>query len=268
MSEMSASVSENNSKTSKAATNKKITKKEQPKRDTAKGNVSAKSEKNSAAAKSPKNTTAKSSKSAKSSTTKSTKESDVRSVKDIPAEKKAKKDEPKKTPPKKTDTKPKAKSTTRKEADIKTEVSSKTPQVMKLVEQKHDMVNPTILAGKSSIPRKLRGLEPLSRIMRRELEGDLDPDEELLTYNVTALVIDDNAREILRRFNACDCEICVEEFSRLTAEMIPARFAKLRKSAVERNAPEVEDLKEPLKRKVTSEMIRLVIRNKKRSYHD
>ncbi len=146
--------------------------------------------------------------------------------------------------------------------------SSKTPQVMRLVRQDNDMINPTILAGKSSIPRRLRGLEPLSRIMKREAEEIFDTDEDAVTYNITALVIADHAAEILRRFNACDCEVCVEELSRLTAEIVPARFAKLRPRAVERNTAEVAELKEPLKRKVTAEMIRLVIRNKKRSYHD
>ncbi len=148
------------------------------------------------------------------------------------------------------------------------EASSKTPQVMKLVEQKNDMVNPTIMAGKSSIPRKLRGLEPLSRIMKRDAAEIFAMDGEAETYNLTALVIEDNAGEILRRFNACDCEICIEKLSQLTAEVVPARFAKLTKKAVEYNVSEVQELKEPLKKTVTSRMIRLVMKNKKRSYHD
>lgn len=152
--------------------------------------------------------------------------------------------------------------------DKSPEVSSKTPQVMKLVEQRNDMVNPTIMAGKSSIPRRLRGLEPLTKIMKREAEEIFGTDQETETFNVTALVIDENAAEILRRFNACDCEICVEQLSQLTSERLPARFAKLKRRSVERNAPEVEDLKSPLRRTVTSQMIRLVIANKKRSYHD
>lgn len=146
------------------------------------------------------------------------------------------------------------------------EPSSKTPHVMKLVEQKNDMINPTIMAGKSSIPRRLRGLEPLSRIIKREAEEVFGGDTE--TYNLTALVIEEHAPEILRRFNACDCEICVETLSRLTAEMVPARFAKLRRSTVERDLEEVRQLKDPLRRPVTSHMVRLVMQNKKRSYHD
>lgn len=152
--------------------------------------------------------------------------------------------------------------------DKPSEISSKTPQVMRLVEQRNDMINPTIMAGKSSIPRKLRGLEPLSKIMKREAEEIFGTNEDAETFNVTALVIEENASEILRRFNACDCEICVEQLCALTAEKLPARFAKLKKRAVERNAPEVEELKAPLRRSVTSQMIRLVITNKKRSFHD
>ncbi len=146
------------------------------------------------------------------------------------------------------------------------EPSSKTPHVMKLVDQKNDMINPTIMAGKSSIPRRLRGLEPLSRIIKREAEEVFGGDTE--TYNLTALVIEEHAPEILRRFNACDCDICVETLSRLTAEMVPARFAKLRRSTVERDLEEVRQLKDPLRRPVTSHMVRLVMQNKKRSYHD
>ncbi len=149
------------------------------------------------------------------------------------------------------------------------EPSSKTPQVMKLVQQqKNDMLNPTIIAGKSSIPRRLRGLEPLSRIMKREAEAVFGGDEAE-TYNLTALVIDDHAAEILRRFNSCDCELCVETLSRLTAEVVPARFVKLRKRDVEFESPAVKQLKEPLQKIVTSRMVRLVMQNnKKRSYHE
>lgn len=148
------------------------------------------------------------------------------------------------------------------------EQSSKTPQVMRLVEQRSDMVNPTILAGKSSIPRKLRGLEPLTKIMKRDAETVFGTDDEAETFNLTALVIDDQAAQILRRFNACDCEICIERLSQLTAESVPARFVKLKRRSVEQRTSEVEQLKEPLKRAVTSHMIRLVMQNKKRSFHD
>ena len=164
--------------------------------------------------------------------------------------------------------KPVAKKPAKKTEKIGGEQSSKTPQVMRLVEQRNDMVNPTILAGKSSIPRKLRGLEPLTKIMKRDAETVFGSDEEAETFNLTALVIDDHAAQILRRFNACDCEVCIERLSQLTADSIPARFVKLKKRSVERKAAEVEELKAPLKRAVTSRMIRLVMQNKKRSFHD
>lgn len=179
----------------------------------------------------------------------------------------------KRTASKTADTAEKKPAKSRKKAEPKEEQktgepSSKTPQVMKLVQQqKNDMLNPTIIAGKSSIPRRLRGLEPLSRIMKREAEAVFGGDEAE-TYNITALVIEEHSAEILRRFNACDCELCVETLSRLTAEVVPARFAKLRKRDVEFDAPEVKQLKAPLQKTVTSRMVRLVIQNKKRSYHD
>lgn len=147
------------------------------------------------------------------------------------------------------------------------EISSKTPQVLKLIEQNNGVVNPTIMAGKSSIPRKLRGIEPLSRIIKRETEEIFGLEAEE-TYNVTALVIADHAEEILGRFNACCCEVCVEQLSRLTAEAVPSRFAKLRKRDVENNHPDVEALKEPLRKTVTSSMIRIVMQNRKRSFHE
>ena len=169
-----------------------------------------------------------------------------------------------KTPAKK----PATKKASKKADKVGGEASSKTPQVMRLVEQRNDMVNPTILAGKSSIPRKLRGLEPLTKIMKRDAETVFGSDEEAETFNLTALVIDDHAAQILRRFNACDCELCIERLSQLTADSVPARFVKLKKRSVERKAAEVEELKAPLKRAVTSRMIRLVMQNKKRSFHD
>lgn len=146
--------------------------------------------------------------------------------------------------------------------------SSKTPQVMRLVEQRNDMVNPTILAGKSSIPRKLRGLEPLSKVMKHDAGAVLGAGDEAATFNITALVIDDHAALILRRFNACDCEVCIERLSQLTADSVPAHFVKLKKRSVECRSAEVEKLKEPLTKAVTSRMIRLVMQNKKRSFHD
>ena len=53
-------------------------------------------------------------------------------------------------------------------------VSVKTPSVMKLVEDTAAMENQVIAAGKSRIPRQLRGIEPLSRVIRREAEAACD----------------------------------------------------------------------------------------------
>ncbi len=154
--------------------------------------------------------------------------------------------------------------------------SSKTPQVLKLVEPHGDYVNPVLVAGKSSIPKQLRGVEPLSRIMRREAREILGEDitglpeehEEEVTINLTAVAIAENAAPILRRFNACDCEKCVHELTRMVSEKVPARFVKINKRDAERNSDELTELKEPLKKAVVSQMIRVMLVNKKRSFHE
>lgn len=46
--------------------------------------------------------------------------------------------------------------------------SVKTPSVMRLVEERAFSENQVVAAGKSLIPRQLRGIEPLSKVMRRE----------------------------------------------------------------------------------------------------
>ena len=84
---------------------------------------------------------------------------------------------------------------------------------------------------------QLRGLVRLWRVMRRdaavmsEAEGVHDSPE--VSRDLTEMVIQQNAPEILRRFNACDCEQCRNELSRLAAAEIPARYIKL---------PELADL--------------------------
>lgn len=147
------------------------------------------------------------------------------------------------------------------------DVTSKTPHVMRLV-QPTEMINPVIVAGKSSIPKALRGVEPLSRMLRREAKQlDSAITGEMVTVNLTAIAIDENAAETLRRFNACDCPVCVEEFSRLTAEQVTARFVKLRPQEAEIGSDKLEALKQPVKKQVIQQMIRIVIRNPKRSFH-
>lgn len=152
--------------------------------------------------------------------------------------------------------------------------SSKTPQVLKLVQPHGDYVNPVIVAGKSSIPKQLRGVEPLSRIMRREAKAVLGEDitglpeenEEVVTINLTAVAIAENAAEILRRFNACDCDKCVGALTKLVEEKVPARFVRISRSAAENG--ELDEQKEPTKKAVVAQMIRVLMGNKKRSFHE
>ena len=153
--------------------------------------------------------------------------------------------------------------------------SVKTPSVMKLVEDSPLSENQVIAAGKSRIPRQLRGIEPLSRVMRREAaqmsEAERVHDSPEVSRDLTEMVIRQNAPEILRRFNACDCEQCRNELSRLAAAEIPARYIKL---------PELADLDydgfsreerlliQSLTKTSVSVMIRLMLSNKKRNFHE
>ena len=153
----------------------------------------------------------------------------------------------------------------------------KTPSVMRLVEERAFSENQVVAAGKSHIPRQLRGIEPLSKVMRREaeLQRGEQPDDEvsrspLVMRELTEMVIAENVPGIIRRFNACDCEKCRSELARLTAEEIPARY---------RNMPELADLNwsgfssdermliDSLKKNAVTVMIRLMIANKKRNFH-
>ena len=155
--------------------------------------------------------------------------------------------------------------------------SVKTPSVMRLVEERAFSENQVIAAGKSLIPRQLRGIEPLSKVMRREAEvqRSAQPDDEvsrspMVMRELTEMVIKENVPGILRRFNACDCEKCMSELARLTAEEIPARYMKM---------PELADLSwsgfssdermliDSLKKNAVTVMIRLMIANKKRNFH-
>ena len=138
---------------------------------------------------------------------------------------------------------------------------SKTPQVMKLVETRSD-VNPVIIAGKSRIPQQLRGRAP-------EISGEYYADpNELLTVNLTELVIKENAGELLRRFNACCCDKCIDELSRRALEKIPSRFARVSRAVLEKGSPELDEQKEPLKKSALSAMIRELIGNKRRHFHN
>lgn len=134
--------------------------------------------------------------------------------------------------------------------------SSKTPQVMKLVE-KQSSVNPVIIAGKSAIPRQLRGVEPLSRIMRREADAVFGGE----VVDLTKRLCDENAALILRRFNACCCERCVERLSQITQERLTARFVRT-------GSREYEEIQEPLRKAVLTQMIRELLGSRRRSFHD
>lgn len=155
--------------------------------------------------------------------------------------------------------------------------SVKTPSVMRLVEERAFSENQVVAAGKSLIPRQLRGIEPLSKVMRREaeLQRGEQPDDEvsrspLVMRELTEMVIAGNVPGIIRRFNACDCEKCMSELATLTAEEIPARYMKM---------PELADLNwsgfssdermliDSLKKNAVTVMIRLMIANKKRNFH-
>lgn len=146
--------------------------------------------------------------------------------------------------------------------------TNKTPQVMKLLEPVKGSSNPVILAGKSRIPRQLSGREPLSRILRREIGDDFSDMDGTVVVDLTRLAIDQQAPLVLDRFNACSCDKCVEEFSRIILPRVPMRFARISKASQRRDSLELTERMEPIRRIVLSEMIRELIGNKKRCFHD
>lgn len=160
------------------------------------------------------------------------------------------------------------KSTEKAKPEIKLERSNKTPQVMKLLEQDKSSSNPVILAGKSRIPRQLSGREPLSRLMRREMGEEFSDVDGTVVVNLTQLSIEYAAPEILDRFNACSCDKCVEEFSRIIIPRVPMRFARISKASQRRGSRELTERMEPVRKIVLSEMIKELIGNKKRCFHD
>lgn len=154
-------------------------------------------------------------------------------------------------------------------AEIKLErQSNKTPQVMRLLELDESSSNPVILAGKSRIPRQLSGREPLSRLLRREIGDDFSDMDGTVVVDLTRLAIDHEAPLVLDRFNACSCDKCVEEFSRIILPRVPMRFARISKASQRRDSRELTERMEPVRKIVLSEMIRELIGNKKRCFHD
>lgn len=146
--------------------------------------------------------------------------------------------------------------------------TNKTPHVMKLLELDQSSSNPVILAGKSRIPRRLSGREPLSRLFRREIGDDFSDMDGTVVVDLTRLAIDREAPIVLDRFNACSCDKCVEEFSRIILPRVPMRFARISKASQRRNSSELIERMEPVRKIVLSEMIRELIGNKKRCFHD
>ena len=152
--------------------------------------------------------------------------------------------------------------------------SIKTPSVMKLVEERSLADNQVIAAGKGRIPRQLRGIEPLSKLIKRENAAaeaaHAVRNSPEVTKDLTEMVIDGAVPEILRRFNACDCEICRAELKRLTQEQIPSRYIKLPELAgIDSGclSEEQEMLAASLKKAAVSAMIKLMFSNKKRNFH-
>ncbi len=143
----------------------------------------------------------------------------------------------------------------------------KTPHVMKLVECTND-VNPVILAGKSRVPSRLRGRESLTRMMRRGLGEEFADEENTVVVNITELAIEQEAPVILDRFNACSCDKCVEIFSRMIAEKVPVRFARVNKIGRDLENRELSERAAPMRKIVLTEMIKVLIGSKKRCFHD
>ena len=166
-------------------------------------------------------------------------------------------------------TKTRSESNDRSPDEIKLErQSNKTPQVMKLLEQNKSSSNPVILAGKSRIPRQLSGREPLSKTLKQDMSDELAEINGTVVVNLTQLAIEYEAPEILDRFNACSCDKCVEEFSRIIAQRVPVRFARISKTEQRRGSRELTERMDPVRKIVVSEMIKELIGNKKRCFHD
>ncbi|MCI7691525.1 MAG: hypothetical protein MSR67_03955 [Oscillospiraceae bacterium] len=146
-------------------------------------------------------------------------------------------------------------------------ISCKTPQVMKLVSEDNGE-NAVIAAGKSRMPARLKGREPLSRIVKREMHGDVYEANEIEVVNLTELAVKYEAPQILDRFNACSCEKCVAVFSEMVLKKLPARFARITKTKLGIRSRELSGRVEPVREMVQITMIRELIRSRKRIFHD
>ena len=146
-------------------------------------------------------------------------------------------------------------------------ISCKTPQVMKLVADDYGE-NGVIAAGKSRMPARLKGREPLSKLVRREMHGDIYEANEVEVVNLTELAVKYEAPQILDRFNACSCEKCVAVFSEMVLKKLPARFARITKTKLGIRSRELSGRVEPVREMVQITMIRELIRSRKRIFHD
>ena len=146
-------------------------------------------------------------------------------------------------------------------------ISCKTPQVMKLVADDFGE-NGVIVAGKSRMPARLKGREPLSKIVRREMHGDIYEPNDAEVVNLTELAVKYEAPQILDRFNACSCEKCVAVFSEMVLKKLPARFARISKTNLGIRSRELSGRVEPVREMVQITMIRELIRSRKRIFHD
>ena len=149
--------------------------------------------------------------------------------------------------------------------------SNLTPQVLKLVEKKRG-VNPVATAGKSVVPPKLRGRQPLSKVLKQQAERaeDISEDssEETEVVNVTELVIKKAAPEILDRFNACSCDKCVEIFSEIVSPKIRVRYARVPKNSGVLRTEELISRAESVRKEAVDVMTRELVGTKIRCYHD
>lgn len=166
---------------------------------------------------------------------------------------------------------PKPKKTAKKPAIVEKAVSNKTPQVMRLVERDAE-VNPAILAGKSTVPRQLRGREPLSKIMKRDYPSTYFENDDAEVVNISELAIKLEAPEILDRFNACSCSKCVAIFTEKVSQKVQPRFARIARGGnMSSNSARMSELYgrvEQMRKVVLPEMIREIIGKKKRWFHD
>lgn len=150
-------------------------------------------------------------------------------------------------------------------------VSSKTPQVMRLVEKKAE-INLAALGANGAVPRQLRGKEPLSKLMKQNSQPmRLENSDDVEIVNISELAIKLEAPEILDRFNACSCSKCVAIFSELVSQKVAPRFARVSKSKSLNSSAHLNELYgrvEQMRKVVMPEMVREIMGKKKRWFHD